>query len=133
MLARRTRNYPFQFDRPVFVRIPFKSSGRVLEKGSEFKWKERGVDERKVLILYRQGYLHHNSERETEIKVGDGLEAMNMDELHALVNEINEKVKKKTKNEAEFLKKKCKMSRILDKQRGLIRSWRYLYGQYEVD
>lgn len=128
----RQENMPFQLDRPVFVKYPFQSWGRVLQKGDEFKWKEIGVTEEKALILYKQGFIYHNSEFEVELKVGDGLEQLDVDGLHGLVDNINVKVKSKTKSDTEFQKKKCKKSKIVDKQRGLIRSWRRNYGHMET-
>ena len=129
----RQENMPFQIDRPVFVKRPFQSLGRQLKKGEEFKWKEIGVSEDKALILYTQGFIHHNSEFEVKLKVGDGLEQLDVAGLHGLVDSINDKVKSKTPSEAEFQKKKCKKSKIVDKQRGLIRSWRRNYGHMETD
>ena len=129
----RQENMPFQLDRPVFVKYPFQSWGRVLQKGDEFKWKEIGVTEEKALILYKQGFIYHNPEFEVELKVGDGLEQLDVDGLHGLVDSINAKVKSKTPSEAELQKKKCKKSKIVDKQRGLIRSWRRNYGHMETD
>ena len=123
---------PFQLDRPVFVKYPFQSWGRVLQKGDEFKWKEIGVTEEKALILYKQGFIYHNPEFEVELKVGDGLEQLDVNGLHGLVDNINAKVKSKTKSDTEFQKKKCKKSKIVDKQRGLIRSWRRNYGHMET-
>ena len=69
----RQENMPFQLDRPVFVKYPFQSWGRVLQKGDEFKWKEIGVTEEKALILYKQGFIYHNPEFEVELKVGDAI------------------------------------------------------------
>ena len=92
----RQENMPFQIDRPVFVKHPFQSWGRQLKKGEEFKWKEIGVSEDKALILYTQGFIHHNSEFEVELKVGDGLEQLDVAGLHGLVDSINDKVKSKT-------------------------------------
>ena len=129
----RQENMPFQLDRPVFVKYPFQSWGRVLQKGDEFKWKEIGITEEKALILYKQGFIYHNSEFEVELKVGDGLEQLDVAGLHGLVDSINAKVKYKTPSDAEFQKKKCKKSKIVDKQRGLIRSWRRNYGHMETD
>jgi hypothetical protein len=128
----RQENMPFQLDRPVFVKYPFQSWGRVLQKGDEFKWKEIGVTEEKALILYKQGFIYHNPEFEVELQVGDGLEQLDVDGLHGLVDSINAKVKSKTKSDTEFQKKKCKKSKIVDKQRGLIRSWRRNYGHMET-
>ena len=129
----RQENVPLQLDRPVFVRIPFTSGSLKLEAGDEFKWKELGIDEQRVLILYRERYIHHDSGLEIARKVGDGLEELDIDGLHAVVDNVNNKVKLKTGSQAEYEKKKCKKSKIADKQRGLIRSWRRTYGHYEVD
>lgn len=109
-----------------------KAQGRTFNAGDELKWKEIGLDKELVKILYREGRLRHSAILEAETKVGDGLEALAVDGLHNLVNGINEKVKAKTNSEAEFNKKKCKKSKIADKQRGLIRSWRRNYSHMET-
>lgn len=124
---------PFQLDRPVFFRIPTFAAGRQYKAGDEFKWKELSVDENKVHILYRERRLHHNSALEIERKVGDGLEELDIKGLHAVVDNINKKVKAKTNTQTEYDKKRCKVSKIVGKQRGLIRTWRHLYGHYEVE
>lgn len=122
---------PFQFDRPLFVKIPFNAGKRNWERQEEFKWKELNFDTDKVMTLYNNGYLYHNTDLEKSTLVGDGLELLDAESLDALVNTINEKVKKHSKNTLEFDKRKCKKSKILDKQRGLIRSWRRSYGHLE--
>ena len=127
------RPIPFQFDRPVFVRIPFDGHKRTFKVGDEFKWKELGVNELRVEILYNKGWLHHNSDMEVKTKVGDGLEELTVEGLHDIVNSINDKVKAKTNSKLEFDNKKCKKSKIADKQRGLIRSWRRKYGHLETE
>ncbi len=124
---------PLQLDRPVFVRVPFVAGSRQLKAGDEFKWKELGVEESKVLTFYNQRWIHHNSELEIERKVGDGLEELDINGLHAVVDNINKKVKAKTQTQSEYDKKRCKKSKIVGKQRGLIRTWRHSYGHYEVD
>jgi len=129
----RPENLPFQFDRPVFFRLPTFAAGKQYEAGDEFKWKELGVNEDNVLIMYKERRLHHNKELEVKRKVGDGLEELDVNGLHAVVDNINNKVKAKTTSQADFDRKKCKKSKIADKQRGLIRSWRRTYGHYEVD
>jgi len=126
-----TRQMPFQYDRPVFVKIPFDGHGITWNQGKEFKWKELGVDEVRVKVLYDTGYLYHNSEMEVTTKVGDGLEELGIEGLHALVDSINEKVQVAARNKTEYDKKKCRTSKIADKQRGLIRSWRRSYGDLE--
>ena len=122
---------PFQFDRPTFVKVPFTACGRQWEKNAEFKWKEMSVDTQKAMTLYAIGYIHHNDELEVSAKVGDGLEALDTESLSSLVDEINKKVRLHSKNELEFNRRKCKKSKIADKQRGLIRSWRRGYGHLE--
>lgn len=129
----RPEDVPLQFDRPLFVRIPFNSGGRQLEVGQEFKWKELSLDEYKVMVLYKQRMIHHNGEMEKTAKVGDGLEELDIEGLHTLVASINEKVKLKTKTKVEFDKKRCKSSKIPDKQRGMIRQWRRNYGHLETE
>lgn len=127
-----TRHTPFQYDRPTFVRVPFKAAGRMLKIGDEFKWKEQaGLDTDKAHRLYLQGFIHHNDEREGEMQVGDGLERLDVEQLHALVDTINKKVKEKTRTEQEYNRRRCKKSKIVDKQRGLIRSWRRNFGHME--
>lgn len=122
-------NLPFQLDRPVFVKVPF---GKY-EQGDHLPWKELSMTMDRVLTMYNQGMLHHNAELEKEARVGDGLDTMDHEQLTAVVDSINAKVKAKTPNKTTFDRIKCKKSKILDKQRGLIRSWRRNYGQYEVD
>lgn len=129
----RQHEMPFQLDRPLFVRIPFSAGGKQWEAGQEFKWKEMSMPENNVLSLYHQRMLHHNADKEKAAKAGDGLEELGLDGLHHMVDSINAKVKAKTPNESAYQKQKCKKSKIIDKQRGLIRSWRRNYGHYEVD
>ena len=123
-----TRQTPFQMDRPLFVRIPFRAGTKDWKKGREFPWREMAMDNKRVMILYTQGFLHHNDELEKETRVGDGLEALTREQLHDIVDNINKKVKEKTKTDAEFQKKKCKKSSLKDKQIGLLRSWRRNFG-----
>lgn len=126
---------PFQINSPVFVRIPFQSRGKIWERGKPFKWAEMGMDEKRIRIMYNQGFLFHDDDLAANLDtsvVGDGLDELDLDSLHALVKQINEKVKAKAKTEKEFLRSKCKISKIRDKQTGLIRSWRRTYGpKYE--
>lgn len=126
------RQIPFQYDRPLFVKVPFTSAGRQLEVQQEFKWREQSSPIEKVEFLYIQGYLYHNAELEKTAKVGDGLEVLDLSGLHSLVQTINQKVKSATNSITDFDKQKCKKSQVIDKQRGLIRSWRRNYGQMET-
>jgi len=127
----RQEDFPFQVDRPTFVRVPFTANGRQWAAGDHFPWKELSIDDNKVRILYNQRTLFHNSAKEVGMRVGDGLEALDIDGLNALVDSINEKVKAAVPTTREYDKKRCKKSRVLDKQRGMIRSWRRNYGELE--
>ena len=122
-----------QYDRPVFVKVPFTGGNREWKRQEHFPWKELSVDKNAVEALYNNDYLYHNGELEDKAKVGDGLEALDVEALTSVVDSINEKVKAKTTSQAEFDRKKCKKSKIVEKQRGLIRSWRRTYGQLEND
>lgn len=131
----RHMQIPFQFDKPVFVKIPFQSRGRVWSIDQHFKWKEMNIDRHRVRVLFQQGYLYHDDDMEEAVnqtKIGDGLNELDIESLHALVDKINEKVKASVKNETEWKRKKCPSSKIKDKQIGLIRRWRNLYGQIET-
>ena len=122
---------PFQIDRPVFVKVPFTAfGGKRLERDMEFKWNYHFPVE-KVVVMYNQGKLYHDENKEVELQVGDGLEAMEIEGLHSLVATINEKVKAKTKSAKEEHTKKCPKSKIKAKQIGLIRRWRNIYGELE--
>lgn len=122
---------PFQFDRPVFVKVPFDASGHSWDRGDEFPWKEMSLDADKVMRLYNTGYIYHNEEMEVAARVGDGLEVLDIEALNSLVDQINIKVKQHSRTDVEFNKRRCKKSKIPDKQRGLIRSWRRNYGHLE--
>jgi|TARA_R110000744_G_scaffold198555_2_gene317874 hypothetical protein len=124
---------PFQYDRPVFVKVPFNGGKRDWNRQEHFPWRELSVDRISVEALYNNEYLYHNEELEVQAKVGDGLEALDVEALSKVVASINEKVKAKTSSQADYDRKKCKQSRIVDKQRGLIRSWRRTHGQLEND
>lgn len=112
----------WQIDWPVFVKIPFTADGNQLKQGEHFNWMGMiGVEADKVATLYSAGYLYHNRELEVQNKVGDRLSEMNGPQLENLVNLLNAEVKSRTSSTTEFERKKCKKSKIDDKQRGLIR------------
>ena len=110
-----------QVDWPLFIKIPFTADSKNWKKGEHFNWLERSVEESAVATLYASGYLHHNKELEVQNKVGDRLSEMDSRQLDSLVNLLNAEVKSRTSSTSEFESKKCKKSRIADKQRGLIR------------
>jgi hypothetical protein len=127
----------FQHNRPIFVRgLPLTLNGKTYQRGDHVPWMERGLPVDKITRLFRQGQLHHNEALEeaqpANIKVGDGLEAMTVEQLGILVDKINEKVKVNTKNQSEYFQKHCKKSTVHAKQCGYIRSWRISYGHLEV-
>jgi len=126
----------FNPSRPVFVKQnDIQMAGKVWKKGDRFQWEFFGTPHDVLQQLFFNDMLHHNEELEeiavTKISVGDGLEQYSVDQLHLLVDNINGKVKAKTKDNREFLQKKCTTSKIKDKQIGLIRRWRISYGELE--
>lgn len=130
-----TRQY-FNPSRPVFVKVEtLQSAGRFYKRGDRLNWEFAGVPYWKMLQLYASDLIHHHEGLEEDVakkvKIGDGLEELSLDELHILVGNINRKVKDKTTSDKEFLSKKCSVSKIKDKQIGLIRRWRTSFGELE--
>jgi len=122
--------------RPVFVKLQgIQLAGKIWKKGDRFNWEFFGISHEVIQQLFFNDMLHHNEELEevaaTKVSIGDGLEEYSVDQLHLLVDNINGKVKAKTKNSTEFMQKKCTSSKIKDKQIGLIRRWRMSYGELE--
>lgn len=114
----------WQMDWPVFVKTPFSSFGKPWKKNELFDWQNfNSSDPEKVAQLYASGFIAHNEELQKETKAGDRLGEMNSEHLRRLVVMLNDELKKNTQNSVEFNKKKCKHSRIDDKQRGLIRTF----------
>lgn len=127
---------PFQYDKPIYVRNPngLLMNGKRYEKGDLVPWKERGLPLANIERMYNEMHLHHLDLDKTEapVLVGDGLDDMSIDELHILVDNINAKVKAKV-DPKQYDMKKCRISKIKDKQCGLIRSWRRNYGDLEAN
>ena len=113
----------WQVDWPIFVKTPFAADDKNWERGEHFNWLNRGISPQSVAILYSTGYLYHNPELEKETKVGDRLGEMDSAQLQTLVSLLNAEVKAKTNSTSEYTAKKCKQSKIDEKQRGLIRSF----------
>ena len=111
----------WQVDWPLFIKMPLTADNKNWKKGEHFNWLERGLDQKVVATLYASGYIYHNTELEVQNKVGDRLSEMDGRQLETLVNLLNVEVKNRTSSTTEFEKKKCKKSKIDDKQRGLIR------------
>ncbi len=78
---------PFQIDRPVFVRIPFRMRNRLWDREAHLPWKEMNIDQDTVMTLYNSGQLIHSTEQETNMQVGDGLEAIDADGLKQIVDD----------------------------------------------
>lgn len=127
---------PFQYDKNVYVRNPngLLMNGRRYEKGDLVPWKERGLPKENIERLYNELHLHHNEDLDEvqKPKIGDGLDEMNSEELGILVKSINDKVKAKVATK-DYDMRKCRVSKLPEKQRGLIRSWRRNYGELETD
>lgn len=115
---------PFQIDRPIFVRIPFKARNKQWEQGEHLPWKEMSFDQDRIQILFSQGYVIHSDEQEVTMQVGDGLEAIDVEGLHQIVKEYNDRLAKVTAIKNVLQRRKCPTSKLADRQRGLIRSWR---------
>ena len=122
---------PFQLDRPVFVTKPMLYKGKDYKKHDHFPWKEMSLKWEDVCRLYDSVKLEHSNDLEVKAKVGDGLEQLDINGLHEIVKTINEKVKNNTDSERKYNAMKCKKSKIADKQRAFIRSWRRQYGEME--
>jgi len=110
-----------QIDWPLFIKMPLSADGKLWKVGDHFNWLERGIDQDKVATLYVTNYVYHNTNLEVQNKVGDRLSELAGKQLDTLVNLMNAEVKKRTSSDAEFNAKKCKKSKLDDKQRGLIR------------
>jgi hypothetical protein len=126
----------FNPSRPVYVKLnDLQLAGKFWKKGERFNWDFFGISYETIQQLFFNDMLHHNEALEevavSRISIGDGLAELSLEQLQALVESINGKVKAKTKDNKEFLQKKCSVSRIKDKQIGLIRKWRISYGELE--
>lgn len=122
----RPLNSPFQLDLPVYVKFPFSNGSKHMEVGKEWNWKAEGVDYVTVMSLYNSDYLLQKDE--PIIRVGDGLDELEIETLHDIVDRINAKVATSGKDAAN---KRCQKSTVKQKQVGLIRGWRVNYGELE--
>ncbi len=115
-----------QYDRPLFVRNRYRPvtwKGRSWGFQERFPWAELEVPYETVTTLFNNDQLYHSEELEVKNKVGDRLSELNAHQLGRLVSNLNKIVKDRTVTDNEFKQKKCKVSKIADKQRGLIRQW----------
>lgn len=121
-----TTSIEFQYDWPVFVRsrhYPIIVNGKVFEYQDHVPWKEMGVSEDIVKTWFISSLAYHNTDLEVQTKVGDRLSEMNGQQLETLVDRMNVIIRSRTNSTNEFQAKRCKKSKIDDKQRGLIRSF----------
>lgn len=127
----------FNPSRPVFVKQNnLHLSGKIWKQGDRYQWDFFGVDHDRIQQMFFSDQLYHNEEFEEEvvkkIAIGDGLDDLNIEQLHIIVDNINFKVKEKTKTNKEFLLKKCpKLPKDRETQIGRIRRWRSTYGDME--
>ena len=118
---------PFQIDRPVFVKTSnlITYRGRIFKQGQEVKWKELGLPQKAIEAHYNQRFLKHDAALEaTAVSIGDGLEVLDIQGLHTLVSDYNKRVEAVCNSVSMYDNRKMKFSKLADKQRGLIRSWR---------
>lgn len=131
-----TRQF-FNPSRPVFVKQTKMLSGKVRQVGERFDWQKFNVPELHIQILFDQDILHHNPELEDveeakSVVIGDGLDNLTLEELHAIVDTINKKVREKVKTDTEYRNKKCAIyQKDRDKQISRIRQWRRTFGDFE--
>lgn len=124
---------PFQDSKPLFVRRQEGIIFRGIKYGCDkpFPWKELNVDYKDVAIMYSMQQLYHNDDLETTHKVGDRFIELTAKNLQSLVTLTNKEIKDKSLSKTEFNKNKIKVSRIFDKQIGLLRSWVSRNEQWE--
>lgn len=110
---------------PVFLkgREEIICQGKTWKQGQHFPWMEMGLDYDTARTWFQMGIIYHNPELEKQVQVGDRLVDFSGVELEKLVDAINVIVKDRANSTTEFNKKRCKKSRIDEKQRGLIRSF----------
>lgn len=115
------KNLGFQVDWPVFVKKPFNAFGKSWKKGDHFPWLEMSGDLQPVLSLYTQGFLHHNRFLQQDRKVGDRIIELGPKKLETLVRLLNAKLKEEAPTVDSFNKRRCKVSRVAQKQQALLR------------
>jgi len=112
-----------QIDWPLFIRKPFQTNNKEWKKGEFFNWTFHNVEPRRVALLYSAGFIQHDTAKETTNKVGDRLNEMNHEQLKKVFEQLNMYMKQICATSQEFQQRRCKGSKIDDKQRGLIRQF----------
>lgn len=110
---------------PVFIRgrDPLVYQGKTYKQNQHFPWLEINVPYETARSWFQAGLIYHNPELEKQVQVGDRLIEFEGESLEKLVDAINVIVKSRANSTTEFTKKRCKKSKIDEKQRGLIRSF----------
>lgn len=110
---------------PVFIRgrEPLVYQSKSYKQDQHFPWLEMNVPYELVRSWFQMGVVYHNPELEKQVQVGDRLIEFEGESLDKLVDAINVIVKSRSNSTTEFTKKRCKKSKIDEKQRGLIRSF----------
>ena len=115
-----------QVNVPVFIKSkqnPLTWKGRTYVYQNYLPWQEIGIPYDTVRSWFLHGYVYHDEKLEKQERIGDRLVEFDLAGLEKLVDSINTIVKAKSVSTKEFNSKKCKKSKIEDKQRGLIRSF----------
>lgn len=115
----------FQANVPVFIKTnrPVLIRGREYKRNSNLPWRELGLEYTMVRDMWLAGTVYHNEDLEKQTQVGDRLVDFEGPKLVKLVDAINAIVKAQTNSTTDYNKKRCKKSRIDEKQRGLLRSF----------
>jgi hypothetical protein len=129
-----TNLLPF-FDpaRPVFIKQDGVNLGnKVRKRGEHYDWQAFGESYQTMLILFNQDFIYHDPELEEkkfkEVAVKD-LEEMTILELHLYIDNLNQKLRPKLKNNKEFSLKKCpKVPKDTELQVRKIKNWRLTFG-----
>lgn len=111
----------FQHNKPLFVKRPFRADGKDWKKGEEFTWLTRYLEVDKVSLLFNQGFVVHNLEKEIEEKAGDRLAEFNSTNLRYLRESLNNTVRRRTTSKDEFKRLQCRYSNNIERQRALVR------------
>ena len=126
---------PFQLFEPLYVNREFDGREKTWKVGTEFRWREMGIDEDIVRILYAQDFLRHDFSRvKRESPIGDGYEALDLESLHVKVERINEVVAKiEGLTAPQRAAMKCRKSRNHGQQIGILRTWKNRYYKDLID
>ena len=115
-----------QVNLPLFIKSKHHEitwQGKHFKQGQHIPWVEMGVPYETARSWFALGMTYHDDRLEKQTQVGDRLIELDKAKLDKLVDSINVIIKGKSNSTDEFNKKKCKKSRIEDKQRGLLRSF----------